>query len=270
MNILFFGDIVGKPGREAVKYYLEQLNTQPYDVVIANSENATHGFGFSEKNYHELMAAGIHGFTGGNHSFDRAKDAHIYDTFPNLIRPLNIGHKRGGRGFCLIDTGKTPLALVNILGQTFMQPYDSPWKALEETLPHVKALTPFVLLDVHAEATAEKFCLATYAGSLGASVVLGTHTHVQTADERLLSNGTTGFLTDVGFNGAQHSSIGMNADLSLAKFLGEGQGKNTVAESHEVQVCAVAIQLDEQTGHCLGLTRIFERFTLPPHIKVAS
>jgi metallophosphoesterase (TIGR00282 family) len=269
MQILFFGDIVGKPGREAVKHYLAYRNTVAYDVVIANTENATHGFGFSEKNYHELMAAGIQAFTGGNHSFDRGKDAHVYDTYPNIIRPLNSPHKKPGRGWCVLDVAGVPLAVVNVLGQTFMQPYDSPWRCLEEVLPQAKAAAACVLLDVHAEATAEKFCLATYAGQFEASVVLGTHTHVQTADERVLANGYTGFLTDVGFSGAEHSSIGMNAELSLAKFLGEGQGKNVVAESHQVQVCAVAITLDDATGACLSLTRIFDRFTLPEHVKVS-
>ncbi|MFM7469236.1 MAG: TIGR00282 family metallophosphoesterase [Vampirovibrionales bacterium] len=264
-TLLFFGDIVGQPGRKAVTHYMHHLHPlHPTDVVIANVENATHGFGFSKKNYDELRSVGIHIFTGGNHSFDREDSVAQIREMPYLVRPANFGHEASGVGWqvfpIVLQDGTTlQLGVVNLLGQVFMGHYDSPWESLDEAMEALHAHTPIVFLDMHAETTAEKMSLGWYASGLGLSAMAGTHTHVQTADEKIL-NGHTGFITDAGFNGAEVSVIGMEVQPSIKRARTLGRAKMAIPEeSSTLQVNAVRFTLHRTTGQCVAVERVFHR-----------
>jgi metallophosphoesterase (TIGR00282 family) len=261
VDLLFFGDIVGQAGRSGVLAYVEALAAagQAPQLLLANAENATHGFGLSPKHYEAFNAAGFTALSGGNHSFDR-KDATELFGLPEarVLRPLNLAGTPEGVGAALIDCGPLTLGLLNLMGQTFMPPCNSPWEALEATLPQLLAHTPLVVVDVHAETTAEKASLAHLAAELGASLVVGTHTHVQTADERLLA-GRCGFITDLGFNGAAESVIGMQVGCALQRMKAQGRSPMEVATEGPVQINAVRATLEVTTGRCLALTRVNER-----------
>jgi metallophosphoesterase (TIGR00282 family) len=265
VTLLFFGDIVGQPGRQAVAHYMKHLHPQnPADVVIANVENATHGFGLSKKHYDELQALGIHAFTGGNHTFDREDSVHHVADMPAMVRPANFGKEATGVGWRVYDVlhrDGTPLKIgvINLLGQVFMGHFDSPWERLDEAITILQAETPLIFLDMHAETTAEKMAMGWYASGLGLSAMAGTHTHVQTADEKIL-NGHTGFITDAGFNGAEVSVIGMAVAASIQRARTLTRAKMSIPEdSTTSQINAVRFTLHRHTGQCLAVSRVFHR-----------
>jgi len=268
-DLLFFGDIVGKPGREAVYHFIEnRLATKP-DMMIANVENCTHGNGFCEKHYQELAARGFHAFTGGNHIYDR-KDSlqFMRDSAEMLIRPANIsGKKPPGLGARVIQVGNRKVGVLNVLGQAFMANYNSPWDAIDELLPDLLRETPIIFVDIHAEATAEKAAIARYVAEMGASAVVGTHTHVQTNDARLLHD-RTGFLTDAGMNGVYESVIGMDSIAAIKRLTEPGHTKMEVAVSHTVQINAVRFRIEVDSGECIGLENVYDVFELPESVKV--
>ena len=207
LKILFFGDIVGKPGRNAVKFYLENLpEEEKPDFVIANVENASHGFGLTEKNYNELSSYGIDCMTSGNHIWDKKDIFNYIDTAGKLLRPLNYPQGVQGKGSAIFECGNYKIGVVNFLGRVFMNLVDDPFKIAEEEIKKLKEITPVVIVDFHAEATAEKICFAKYCAELGVSAFFGTHTHVQTADEKILNG--MGYITDAGFCGTIDSVIG--------------------------------------------------------------
>lgn len=259
--MLFFGDIVGRAGRHAVYEYLQGLPNKP-DAVVANVENVTHGFGLSRAHYDELMAHGVQVMTGGNHSFDRREILSFVGTVPNMVRPCNLsGNDIPGTGARVIELAGQPIGFINLLGQAFMAHYNSPWEYLEEWVPQLKKETPLVFLDFHAESTAEKTCMGHMAAQLGVSAVVGTHTHVQTADERILME-TTGYITDAGFNGSRNSIIGMDPQSSLRRTRSPIPTRLEVSNEPLVQVNAIRFWLDKTTGHCRHLQRIHEVFEL--------
>jgi len=216
-KILFIGDIVGRPGRQCVKQYLIDDNKRnQYDFIIANVENASHGFGLTKKNHDELLTYGINAMTSGNHIWDK-KDIYSYiNESDNLIRPFNYSKVEYGVGYKIFDN----IIVINLLGRTFMPPIDCPFDSLEKIICELKNKNTFenkiIFIDFHAEATAEKQCFARYAGDLGISAVVGTHTHVQTADEKIFNN-KCAYLTDVGFCGSKDSIIGMEYQSSLRR-----------------------------------------------------
>ena len=189
-EILFIGDIVGRPGRRAVKDYLENNS---FDFVIANVENASHGFGLTLKNHDELKGYGINAMTSGNHIWDKKEVFDYINDSDALIRPLNYPNCEWGKGYKIFDVKGLKIAVANLLGRTFMAPVDSPFDEAKKLAEELKGKADLVFVDFHAEATAEKVSFGYYAKELGFKAVLGTHTHIQTADEQI-NDGLTGIL----------------------------------------------------------------------------
>lgn len=217
-KILFIGDIVGRCGRNVVEKFLTDNNKKSeYDFIIANVENASHGFGLTKKNYEELKSYGIDCMTSGNHIWDKKDILSYIDEAEILIRPYNYHKSTLGVGYRIFDN----VIVINLLGKTFMPPIDCPFVALEELMTDLKSGVglgdKIIIVDFHAEATAEKQCFARYAFDLGVSAVLGTHTHVPTADESIL-NGHA-YISDVGFCGSKAGVIGMDYQASLRRLV---------------------------------------------------
>lgn len=260
IEVLFFGDIVGKPGRTAVKAYLESLKERP-DVVIANGENISHGFGMIRKHYDEMHEAGVDIFTSGNHIWDQ-KEVFNYIDEVNLLRPYNFPPTSPGCGAKVFPVrGRTcEIGVVNLIGQVFMGNYNSPWDQLDELIYDMLAVTPIIFLDFHAEATAEKVAMAWHASSLGVSAMTGTHTHVQTADSKVLNN-RMGYITDTGFNGSYNSVIGMEATGSLQRLKSHLPTRLDVGPDDILQVNAVKFTIEAKTGVCRKVERVNEVFS---------
>ena len=217
-KVLFIGDLVGRCGRIVVREYLSD-NKSKYNFIIANAENASHGFGLTKKNHDELLEYGIDCLTSGNHIWDK-KDIFSYiEESPVLIRPYNYHKSAAGAGYRIFNN---KIIVINLLGKTFMPPINCPFEAIENIMNEIKLnydiQNMVTLVDFHAEATAEKQCFARYAAELGVSCVVGTHTHVQTADETII-NGKLAYITDAGFCGSKNSVIGMEYPSSLKRLL---------------------------------------------------
>ena len=254
VKIIFFGDLVGKPGRFAVRDFLEE-NKEKYDFVIANVENASHGFGLTEKNYNDLIEYGVDCMTSGNHIWDK-KDIFAYiDNADRLLRPVNYPAGTKGIGSKVFACGENKIAVVNILGKTFINAVDFQWDMLTGEIKRLKEITPIVIVDFHAEATAEKICFAKYCSELGVSAFFGTHTHVQTADESVING--MGYITDAGFCGASDGVIGMEYKTSLARFLTGIPERYEVADGKCIQTNAVEVEIDVNSGHTVAIKRIF-------------
>lgn len=239
-KILFFGDITGKPGRIAVRDYLLSLseNDKP-DFVIANAENASHGFGLTKKNYLELSSYGIDCFTSGNHIWDKKE---IFDYIlddEKIVRPINYPTDTLGTGCRIFEKNNKKIAVLNALGQVFMAPINSPWEALSLEIENLKGKVDYIVVDFHAEATAEKMALGRYLSERGVSFFTGTHTHVQTADEKII-NGMA-YITDAGFCGSPDGVIGMDYESSLKRFLSATPVRYEVAEVTSLLINAVEV-----------------------------
>ncbi len=229
-KLLFIGDIVGRAGREVVKKFLvDENNAQKYDFIIANVENASHGFGLTKKNHDELLDCSINAMTSGNHIWDKREIVNYIDESPALIRPYNYHKDVKGVGYRIFDD---KIIVINLLGKTFMPPIDCPFKALEELINKLKneidLENKIIFIDFHAEATAEKVCFAKFAADLGVSAVVGTHTHVPTADYQIL-NECCAYQSDVGFCGSKNGVIGMEYLASLRRLI------TSVPERFEVE-----------------------------------
>lgn len=256
IKILFFGDIVGKLGRKAVGDYLKELKAagQAPDFVIANVENASHGFGLTEKNYKELSEYGINCLTSGNHIWDKKEIFNYIKKADKLIRPINYPPKTKGAGSRIFEIGKNKIAVINALGQVFMNPIDSPWEIVKKEIKKLQKVTPIILIDFHAEATAEKICFGRFCADLKVSAVIGTHTHVQTADETIINQ--MAYITDVGFCGITESVIGMEINTSLKRLTTCLPEKYEIPDSKLVQINAVEVLIDAKTGSALEIKRI--------------
>ena len=258
MKILFIGDIVGNPGRAATTQFLEE-HRDKYDFIVVNGENAAGGRGLTFEIVDQLLAAGVSAITTGNHVWDKKDIFGFIDTTPQLIRPANYPTEVAGRGVTFVDSsdGETQLGVINLAGQIFMSPYANPFHALNAILPEVKAVTPYVLLDFHAEATSEKIAMGWHAdGRVGA--VIGTHTHVQTADARILPKGTA-YITDVGMTGPYDSVIGTKVDDVLERFLTMMPTRFVVAKEN-VKLCGAEIELDAATGLAVRITPLQHQY----------
>ncbi len=256
LKILFFGDVVGRIGRNAVTDYLRD-NKQNYDFVILNAENASHGFGLTQKNYNQLAEAGINCFTSGNHIWDKKEIFNYIDDADKLVRPMNYPEGTKGTGYRIFDVGNYKICVVNFLGRVFMQPLDSQWKLFEDNIEKFKEITPNIIIDFHAEATAEKICFAKFCSAFGISAFIGTHTHVQTADEQILNN--MAYITDVGFCGAENSVIGMEYTTSLARMTTCLPERFEVAQDNVAILNAVEFTIDAFTGKATEIKRIYEK-----------
>ncbi len=255
LKIIFFGDMVGKPGRHAVRDFLAENNYENH-FVIANVENASHGFGLTEKNYNELSEYGIDCMTSGNHIWDKRDILNFIDNAEKLIRPINYPQSvTAGKGSKIFEFNGIKIGVINVLGRVFMNLVDSQWEIVKAEIERIKEITPIVIIDFHAEATAEKICFAKYCSALGCSAFFGTHTHVQTADESIINN--MGYITDAGFCGAEDSVIGMDYNTSLNRFLTSIPERYDVADSSSSQINAVKVEIDINTGYAVAIKRIF-------------
>ncbi len=246
LRILFIGDITGNPGRQIIEKKLYQIQ-QDYaiDFTIANGENATNGFGLNKKVFEQLSVFGIDAFTMGNHTWDNKELATFIDQEKTIVRPLNYPANAPGQGFAIftLPDGQK-LAIINLIGQYFMTPTAfSPFTAVTAALSQISSVTPNILVDLHAEATSEKVAMGWYLDGR-VSALVGTHTHIQTNDARILPRGTA-YITDVGMTGAHDSVLGMDKDIALERFLTQMPVHFRPAEG-DLQLNAVVIELNQE------------------------
>ena len=259
ITIIFLGDIVGRPGRLAVRDYIENLLDKP-DFIIANVENASHGFGLTKKNYEELIGYGINCFTSGNHIWDKREIFEYISEADRLIRPINYPKGTHGVGYRVINIHNAKIGVINVLGRTFMGTVDSYFDLIDEALDDIKEETNIIIMDIHAEATAEKLSLGRYYAQKGVTAIMGTHTHIQTADNQLLE-GKCAYITDAGFCGDADSVIGMDYDISIRRLQSEIPERLEVADSGTRQVNGVKVVLDKYSGVAKCIERINEIIT---------
>jgi metallophosphoesterase (TIGR00282 family) len=254
MRILMIGDVVAKPGRLAVLERIQDLREQHnIDFAIMNAENLAGGFSVTPSLCDQLFASGIDVMTSGNHIFDKKEAIPYIARQPRLLRPGNYPPNTPGSGVWSGVVNDTPVAVLNVMGRVFMPPSDDPFRTVDQLLETLPAETKVRIVDVHAEATSEKVALGWYLDGR-VSAVLGTHTHVQTADERLLPKGTA-YLTDVGMTGSYSGVIGMNKDDVIARFT-SAIAKRAEHSTAEARICAAVIDVDEETGKARSIERL--------------
>jgi metallophosphoesterase (TIGR00282 family) len=255
MRLLFIGDIVGRPGRELVRQGLRGLvDHHRIDVVIANAENAAAGFGITREIGDQLLDLGIDVMTSGNHIWDKKEALDYIGAEPRLLRPANYPAGAPGNGSYLARTSDgRPVGVVNVMGRVFMLNIDDPFQVVLREIEALEQRTRIVFVDFHAEATSEKIAMGWHLDGR-ATAVVGTHTHVQTADERVLPKGTA-YLTDVGMTGPHDSIIGVEIDAALGRFLTALPAKFETATGNP-RLHAVVVDADEQTGRATDIERL--------------
>lgn len=262
MNVLFVGDVFATIGRRVLSERLAPLlRERSIDCCIANCENAAGGHGLTHRLVKRLRRYGVHVFTGGNHSFSIPDPDRSFMDFPYILRPLNFPPGNIGHGSTLftLEDGRT-IGVINLQGRTFFhESLDCPFRAGKTAAEELAAHTKVIIVDFHAEATSEKLAFATWMNG-AVSAVIGTHTHVQTADERLLSNGTA-FISDAGMTGPEESIIGMKADEVIHRFLLQTHIRYEPS-TRGAMLNAVVLDIDDDTGKARSIERIFERIAL--------
>lgn len=256
MTILFFGDIVGKGGRQAVAQILPKLRGKHSpDLVIANAENLAHGAGITFSTMNAVLDSGVDFFTSGNHVFDKPEANEVFQKFPDkIIRPANLSKTLPGSGYKLLNVGGQLVLMINLLGQVFMEKqFDlgeigNPFLELNEILAAEEGKAVIKILDFHSEATSEKRAMGYWAEGR-VSAVVGTHTHIPTADAQILPQGT-GYISDIGMVGAANSVIGVTVEPVLRRFLGGNDTNLEVAEESPFEVDYVILEIDSKTGKC--------------------
>jgi len=255
VKVLFIGDIVGGPGRKVAKEYISELRRElNFDYCIANAENAAGGSGITYVVAQELYKMGIDALTMGNHTWSKREIGSFIDSDPRLVRPANYPPEAPGHGSAIING---QLGIINLIGRVYMDNADCPFKALDRELEHIKSKVKVCIVDMHAEATSEKCAIAWHADGR-VSAVLGTHTHVQTADERIFPCGTA-FISDVGMTGPSEGIIGVDKDIVLDKFRRCMPVRFELAKGG-AQFNAVFLEIDENTGKALYIKRLTKYF----------
>ena len=255
MKVLFIGDIVGKIGRQAVKNLLPNLvNRYKIDAVIANGENAAGGFGITEKTAEDLFNCGVHIITTGNHVWDKKEAVQYIFKENRILRPLNYPPGVPGYGSIIYTLpNKEKIAVMNVSGRVFMNNLDCPFRSGRDEAEKLKKSANVVLIDFHAEATSEKIAFGYYMDGI-VSAVIGTHTHVQTADEKILPGGTA-YITDAGMTGPQDSVIGIEKEQIVERFLSHMPRKYDVAGGKGI-LSGVVIEIDEKSGKAGAIQRL--------------
>jgi 2',3'-cyclic-nucleotide 2'-phosphodiesterase len=258
MNILFVGDIVGRPGRRALRLALPDLRADHrIDFVIANGENAAAGFGVTQKVLHEILDAGVDCVTSGNHVWAKKEVEGFIGNEVRLLRPANFPEGCPGRGAMVYRSRDgRPVAVANLQGRVFMQPLDCPFAWFDAHAGELRREAAVLIVDFHAEATSEKQAIARHADGR-ASAVLGTHTHVQTSDEQILPGGTA-YITDCGMTGPVDSIIGTQTETIIKRFRTQLPQKFEVADG-PVDVCGVVVETDDDSGRARRVLRFRER-----------
>jgi hypothetical protein len=261
LRALLLGDVCAEPGRRALKQAVPGLRKDlGLDFVAANCENAAAGYGVTPVIAEELFACGIDCLTSGDHIYDRKEIWEVLATDRRLLRPLNYPPQAPGKGWSLFDVGTTKVAVVSLVGRVFMKPVDCPFRRVLPVLEELSQRTPVVIVDFHAEATAEKQAMGWFLDGR-VSAVLGTHTHVQTADERILPGGT-GYATDVGMCGSFDSVLGMNKDSSLRRLI-DAVPLRLRAGTADFRLNGVIVEIDRSDGRCRSIERLSHRVELP-------
>ncbi|UDI78399.1 TIGR00282 family metallophosphoesterase [Staphylococcus taiwanensis] len=256
MRILFIGDIVGKVGRNAIAEYLPKIKqTYKPTVSIVNAENAAHGKGLTEKLYKELLRDGVDFMTMGNHTYGQREIYDFIDDAKRMVRPANFPSEAPGVGMRFIQINEIKLAIINLQGRSFMQDIDDPFKKADKLIEEAKKETDYIFVDFHAETTSEKNAMGWYLDGR-ASVMVGTHTHIQTSDERILPNGT-GYITDVGMTGYYDGILGINRDEVIERFITSLPQRHVVPNDGRSVLSGVIIDLDKE-----GKTKHIERILI--------
>lgn len=255
MKVLFIGDIFGEPGRRALARAVPRLVGQrQIDIVIGNGENAAGGFGITPELAEELFDLGLAVITTGNHAWDKREVLDYFPREPRLLRPANYPDGVPGHGSVVVESaGGEKLGVLQLMGRAYMPTLDCPFQVAKKELAALKKRTAAVIVDMHAEATSEKMAMGHYLDGEVVAVV-GTHTHVQTADDQILPKGTA-YLTDIGMTGPLHSVIGVKKELAIEKFLTGMPRRFEVASGPSV-FCAVLLELDARLGKALSIERI--------------
>jgi metallophosphoesterase (TIGR00282 family) len=245
--------VCGRPGRNALRENLPNLRKTlgPFDFVIANCENAASGFGMTEKIMDEMFGFGIDAMTSGNHIWDKKEFVGVLEREPRVLRPANYPPGAPGIGFGTFERQGRKLGVINLMGRAFMSPVDCPFRASDSILESMEA--DAILVDFHAEATAEKIALGRYLDGR-VSIFAGTHTHVQTADESILPGGTA-YITDAGLTGGHGGVIGNRYDSVLAKFL-YGVPSKFEIESSDARLQGIVADIDDETGKAFDIRRV--------------
>ena len=255
MKVLFIGDIFGEPGRRALARAVPRLVAQrQVDIVIGNGENAAGGFGITPELAEELFDLGLAVITTGNHAWDKKEILDYFPREPRLLRPANYPSGVPGNGSVVVESaGGEQLGVLQLMGRAYMPTLDCPFQVAKKELVALKKRTVAVIVDMHAEATSEKMAMGHYLDGEVVAVV-GTHTHVQTADDQILPKGTA-YVTDIGMTGPLHSVIGVKKELAIEKFLTGMPRRFEVASGPSV-FCAVLLELDARLGKALSIERI--------------
>jgi metallophosphoesterase (TIGR00282 family) len=255
VNILLIGDVVGRPGRELVRKGLRALiELHGVDFVIANAENAAAGFGVTKDIGDTLLESGIDVMTSGNHIWDKKEVIDYIKAEPRLLRPANYAAGVPGRGSSVANTGDgRAVGVINVMGRVFMLPIDDPFAVVLREIDAIRHRTRVIIVDFHAEATSEKIAMGWHLDGR-VTAIIGTHTHVQTADERILPKGTA-YLTDVGMTGPHDSIIGMEVGPSLARFL-NGMPTKFEPATGNPRLNGVIVEADDRTGLATRIVRI--------------
>jgi len=255
VKILFVGDIIGRPGRQALSRELDRLvDRYCIDLVIANGENAAGGFGLTTDTVRELFDIGVDCITSGNHIWDKKEQVPLVLANPRIIRPANYPDGAAGRGSMVVTTpGGIKVAVLNLEGRIFMKNLECPFRTADREIELLRQETPVIFVDFHAEATSEKSALGWYLDGR-VSAVIGTHTHVQTADERILTQGTA-YMSDAGMTGSFDSVIGIGKDEAIRKFLTQLPVKFEIPKK-DIRLNAVVVAVDESSGRAVSIERV--------------
>lgn len=255
MNILFVGDIVGQSScRDFIKSLPSLKKRFEIDAVIINGENSADGNGITPYSSELLLSGGADVITTGNHCFKRPEMSAVFEESDVIIRPANYGSGCPGRGFCILDFGACSLAVINLIGINYMQAVDNPFTCVDRILEDID--TKNIVVDFHAETTSEKKAMGFYLEGR-VSAVLGTHTHVQTADEGIIGN-RTGYITDVGMTGVAESVLGIDKDVIIARLTTYYPQRHIYAKG-STTLNAVLLDIDSKSGECRQIKRICER-----------
>lgn len=255
MKILFIGDVVGSPGRDMVAQYLPALKDKykPH-VTIINGENAAAGKGITEKIYKQFLQWGAQVITMGNHTWAKKEIFEFINDAKYMIRPANFPENNPGKGMVFLNVNGTEIAVINMQGRTFLQATNDPFAKIDELIEIAKKRTNIIFVDFHAEATSEKQAMGYYADGR-VSAVVGTHTHVQTSDERILPQGTA-YITDVGMTGPYDAILGVEKETIIQKFLTSLPVRHEVDKKGRTQLSAVLVTVDDKSGKTTAVERI--------------
>jgi metallophosphoesterase (TIGR00282 family) len=268
VTIMFVSDVCGQPGRQAASYLIKELREQhSVDYVICNVENAAGGFGITPEMSSKMFSYGIDMQTSGNHIWDRHEVIKYLHERPKLLRPANFPNSAPGTGSYVDSTEKGKIATLNLMGRVYMKDIDCPFQVADRIVNRLREESKVIIVDMHAEATSEKQAMLHHLDGR-VSAILGTHTHVQTADDHISKRGTA-YITDVGMTGPHDSIIGMQKDPSLARFL-TGMPKRFSTATDDIRLSAAIMRIDATDGSCQEFTRLQETFDLEEWTRKAA